>query len=94
MYSKTTQKIQFCNNPHGYTKLLEPKLVLLPQRKVYRDSEPGAVCDAVYVVMHDSRTHRQYLCVGSKAPSLDTLLFAINLMQLTITFKYSQPDSY
>ena len=35
----------------------------------------GAVCYAVYVVMHDSHTHRLYLCVGSTAPSLD--IFAI-----------------
>ena len=42
----------------------------------------GAVCYAVYVdvVMHDSRMHRPYLCVGSTVPSLDILLFAINLV--------------
>ena len=42
----------------------------------------GVVCYAVNVVMHDLRTHHLYLCVGSTAPSLDILLFAINLMSL------------
>ena len=46
----------------------------------------GAVCYAICVVMHDSRTHRLYLCVGSTAPSLDILLLAINLIVYEATF--------
>ena len=32
---------------------------------------------------YDLRTQRLYLCVGSTAPSLDILLFAINLIELS-----------
>ena len=45
-----------------------------------------AFATAVYVVMHDVRTHRLYLCVGSTASSLDIFLFVINLMALCSTW--------
>ena len=34
----------------------------------------GHSTSAVYVVMHDVRTHGLYLCVGSTAPSLNILI--------------------
>ena len=39
--------------------------------------------------MHDSRTHCLYLCVVSTAPSLDILLFAINLICKSSNKEYS-----
>ena len=52
--------------------------------KVYRDSEThcivGRNMGRLLCSLYDSRTQRLYLCVRSTAPSLDILLFAINLM--------------
>ena len=51
--------------------------------KVYRDSEPQCVVGKnmgrFLSSFYDLRTQCLYLCVGSTAPSLGILLFAINL---------------